>query len=196
MSRPATWLKGTAAAVALVAVLVTVFAGGFAGYLRLTGNFHTVSDGALYRSGQLSGTQFTDRIRQHHIRTIINLRGNNAGDRWYDDELKASAGTGVQHIDFAISAGRELTDDQVRALAGLLATSPRPILIHCEAGSDRSGLASALYKLLIEHRPPEDAAAQLSLRYGHFPWLGSRTMAMDRTFARIVSRASPAPAPD
>ena len=188
MTNAIKWLKGSGAALGLVAAL----AGGWAGYLRLTGNFHPVSDGAVYRSGQLSGAQFDSRIRQNHIRTIINLRGNNAGSPWYDDEIKASANAGVQHIDFPISAGRELTEDQLSQLAALLRKSPRPVLIHCEAGSDRSGLASAFYKLWVERRSAEEAGAQLSFRYGHFPWLGSRTAAMDRTFERVASQLPPA----
>jgi protein tyrosine/serine phosphatase len=101
--------------------------------------------------------------------------------------MKASAAAGVQHIDFPISADRELTREEVVQLARFLEGSNRPILIHCKAGADRSGLISALYKLLIKKRPPEEAATQLSFRYGHFPWLGSRTIAMDRTFASVAS---------
>jgi len=167
--------------------ITAISAGGWAGYLRASGNFHVVDEGAVYRSGQLSGPQFSARIRENGIRTIINLRGNNAGSRWYDDEVKASAAADVAHIDFPISASRELTDQQITQLAGLLTTSPRPILIHCEGGADRTGLASALYKLAIDRRSPSEAAGQLSFRYGHFPWLWSGTHAMDVTFARAVS---------
>lgn len=167
--------------------VVALLLSGWAGYLRLSGNFHVVVDGAVYRSGQLSGAQFATRIRDNGIRTIINLRGNNAGRRWYDDEIKASNAAGVGHIDFPISASRPLTDHQIAQLVGLLATSPRPILIHCEGGADRTGLASALSKLTIDGSPPSEAAAQLSFRYGHFPWFWSGTSAMDSTFARAVS---------
>lgn len=180
------WLKRGGTTLGIVAAL----AGGWAGYLRLTGNFHPVEAGEIYRSGQLSGAQFASRITANGIRTVLNLRGNNAGRPWYDDEMKASAAAGVRHIDFPISAGRELTDDQVGKLAGFLRDSPRPILIHCEAGADRTGLVSALYELLIEKRSSEAAGGQLSFRYGHFPWLGSRTIAMDRTFVRVASQRS------
>jgi protein tyrosine/serine phosphatase len=156
--------------------------------MRLTGNFHTVEQGVIYRSGQLSGTQFQSRIKENGIRTVINLRGNNAGRSWYDDEMKASALTGVQHIDFPLSSGKELTDDQLIKLTALLRDSPRPLLIHCEAGADRSGLASALYELVIAKRAPEEVWPQLSFRYGHFPWLRNSTAAMDRTLERVISR--------
>jgi uncharacterized protein (TIGR01244 family) len=172
---------------ASVSALVVLTA-GWAGYLHLGDNFHAVEDGAVYRSGQLSGAELSSRIRENGILTIINLRGDNVGSAWYDDEIRASAAAGVQHIDFPISADRELTREEVVQLAKFLERSNQPILIHCKAGADRSGLVSALYKLLIKNRPPEEAAAQLSFRYGHFPWLGSRTIAMDRTLASVASQ--------
>ena len=167
--------------------VVAALAGGWAGYLRLSGNFHTVEEGVLYRSAQLSEAQFSDHIREKEIRSILNLRGNNAGSPWYDDEMAASAAAGVQHVDYAISARRDLTDREVSEIISLLRDLPRPILVHCEAGADRSGLVSAIYELVFRKQKPDEAAQQLSFRFGHFPWLGSRTVAMDRTFERIIS---------
>lgn len=182
-----TWLKRGGATVGIIAAL----AGSWAGYLRLSGNFHTVEKGALYRSAQLSGPQLEERIKANGIRTVINLRGNNVGQSWYDAEMQVSQAAGVQHVDLALSAIRELNDDQLTRLTALLRDAPRPILVHCEGGADRSGIASALYKLKIANRPVDEAAAQLSFRYGHFPWL-SKTVAMDRTFARLVAAEEPA----
>jgi protein tyrosine/serine phosphatase len=177
------WLRHVGAITCTVAALV----GGCVGYMRLSGNFHVVQDGVIYRSGQLSGAQFADHIKQSRIKTILNLRGSNSGRQWYDEEITASAAADVKHVDYPISASRELTDQQLREITSLLAVLPKPILIHCEAGADRSGLVSALYQLLINKQTPKEASSQLSLRYGHFPWLGSGTIAMDRTFERVTS---------
>lgn len=78
------WLKRFGATVGIVAAL----AGAWAGYLRFSGNFHPIEDGVIYRSGQLSGPEFTDRIEENGIRTIINLRGDNTGQPWYDAEMR------------------------------------------------------------------------------------------------------------
>ena len=166
----------------------------WAGLLRITGNFHAVEDGAVYRSAQLGGAELRQRIEAMGIRAVINLRGANSGKPWYDDELRVSSATGVAHIDFGLSAREELTDDEMRKLVILLRTAPRPLLLHCEAGADRSGLAAAIYKLAVGHASPEEAAHELSFRYGHFPWLLSKTGAMDRSFDRFVAtRAAGAP---
>jgi protein tyrosine/serine phosphatase len=174
---------------ALFALAVAAgLAGGWSGYLRLTGNFHAVEEGVIYRSAQLSGNALSSRIREHGLRSVINLRGTNPGKAWYDEEIKASSTAGVQHVDFGLSSARELTDEQIEKLTALLRDAPRPLLIHCEAGADRSGLASALYKLLVAKRPAEEATGQLSFRYGHFPWLGNSTAAMDRTLDRVLEK--------
>lgn len=176
-------LKAFAAATAVVVAL----AGGWAGYLRFSGNFHAVEEGILYRSAQLSEAQFVSHIREKGIRSILNLRGNNAGSAWYDEEMGASTAAGIRHVDYPISARRDLTDRQVSEIVSLLRDLPRPILVHCEAGADRSGLVSAIYEFEFRNKPPDEAAEQLSFRFGHFPWLGSQTVAMDRTLERIVS---------
>jgi protein tyrosine/serine phosphatase len=177
------WLKRSSRILAVVTICVLAWVG----YLRLSGNFHAVEDGLVYRSGQLSKAQFADRISERGIRTIINLRGNNTGRPWYDDEVAASTTAHVVHVDFPLSSGRELTDDQLIKLTTLLRDADRPLLIHCEAGADRTGLVSALYELVVAKRPAEEASAQLSIRYGHFPWLRNSTVAMDRSFTRAVT---------
>lgn len=162
--------------------------GGWAGYLRLSGNFHVVEEGVLYRSAQLSFAQFEHNIRANGIKSVINLRGENVDAAWYKDELKAAAATNARHIDFRLSATHEVSDEKLEALAKLLREVVKPVLVHCEGGADRSGLASALFELVIANRPATMAGEQLSFRYGHFPWLGSRTIAMDNSFDRLAAR--------
>lgn len=176
-------LKAFGATLAVVAAI----AGGWACYLRLTGNFHAVEEGILYRSAQLSEAQFASHIREKGIRSILNLRGNNAGSAWYDEEMEASTAAGIRHVDYPISARRDLTDGEVSEIVSLLRDLPRPVLVHCEAGADRSGLVAAIYEFVFRKQPADEAAEQLSFRFGHFPWLGNRTVAMDRTFERITS---------
>ncbi len=149
-------------------------------------NFHAVDPGVVYRSAQMSGPHLREAIATQHLRAVLNLRGPNAGQAWYDDELAATRAAGVPHIDIALSARSELTPQQLAAVRTALETAPKPLLIHCNGGSDRTGLVSALY-LLSRGAAPEVADRQLALRYGHFPWLGSRSVAMDRTFAAVVA---------
>ena len=68
----------------------------------------------------------------------------------------------------------------------LMQIAPKPLLIHCQGGADRSGLAAAIFEYAAMLRPPEQSAEQLSLWYGHFPYLWSRTGAMDDSFSAFV----------
>ena len=166
-------------------------AGGWAIGLQLVGNVHVVEEGILYRSAQLNGQRLADVVAAHSIKSVINLRGENRGLRWYDDEIKVTAAHGVSHFDVRMSAVHEPDDATVTQLMETLRTAPRPLLIHCESGSDRTGLAAALYERFIKQQPAEVAAGQISFRYGHFPWLGNRTAAMDRTYWRLSTDGLP-----
>jgi protein tyrosine/serine phosphatase len=166
-------------------------AGGWAIGLQLVGNIHVVEDGILYRSAQLSGQKLATVVNAYGIKSVINLRGENGGLRWYDDEMEVTAAHGASHFDVRMSALRDTDDATVTQLMEILRTAPRPLLIHCESGSDRTGLAAALYERFINERPAEVAAGQISFRYGHFPWLGNRTVAMDRTYWRLAADGLP-----
>lgn len=166
-------------------VLGLVLAGGiYLGVEQLIGNFHTVVPGELYRSAQLD-TRDIEKIKaEYGIKTIINLRGATPAP-WHADEVATSNRLGIKHIDFALSAGRELTDAQVDDLLDILQNAPKPILVHCKGGADRSGIASALYLAVIAKAGEEAAEWQLSLFYGHFPFPFAPAWAMDETFERL-----------
>jgi protein tyrosine phosphatase (PTP) superfamily phosphohydrolase (DUF442 family) len=150
----------------------------FYGLLHVNHNQHEVVPGLLYRSAQLPAREFVGLAKQVGLRTVLNLRGENAGRDWYDDQFRAAGELGVDFINYRMSASRELSVAQMTELAQILRQAPKPLLIHCGSGSDRTGLACALFLLEAGH-PPEAVAYQLSLRFGHFPFLWSRSWAMD-----------------
>jgi protein tyrosine/serine phosphatase len=170
-------------------ILVLIFPASpplYFGALQIAGNFHTAVPGKLYRSAQPSAEDLTAYARAYGIKTVINLRGAHSGEPWYDEEMRAANALGLRHIDLAISARREPGAAQLLALEKTLRDASAPILVHCKGGADRSGLAAALYVLEVEHGSAETAAGQLSWVYGHWPYLWSRTGAMDRTFERAA----------
>jgi protein tyrosine/serine phosphatase len=183
LSRRAAMFLGSAVLLAGLGVA------GWAGYLQASGNIHTVISGQLYRSAELSKGGFQDLIERFHVRTVINLRGANPGLAWYENELAASAATGARHIDLRMSATQIPDAAKLQEIRAVLGEAVTPILIHCHGGADRSGLVAALYELWITHRPPAVAGEQLSFAYGHFPWLGSRTAAMDAAWRRVLGES-------
>ncbi len=156
--------------------------GAYLGWLHLTGNFNMVVAGEFYRSGQLSTAQIADYTKQYGIKTIINLRGDNTGSVWYDEEVREAKRENIAHVNFGISARRELPAEQATKLVVIMKEAAKPILIHCQGGSDRSGLASALYLAAVKKADQATAGRQLSIRYGHFSLPFIAEYAMDRTF--------------
>jgi protein tyrosine/serine phosphatase len=161
--------------------------------LQLTGNVHTVEPGALYRSAQLGESALTDVIDDYHIKSVINLRGADPRASWYRSEIAVSQARGVVHYDLPMSANSLVDPSTMARISALLRSAPKPVLIHCQSGADRSGLVAAIYEYAIAARSPAEAAAQLSLRYGHVPYLWSRTGAMDKSFEIFVRQDSPKP---
>lgn len=156
---------------------------GYCGVLWLSGNFHPVLAGELYRSGQLSPGQLADYAARYGIRTVVNLRGQNTGRPWYDAEIRESERLGLKHLDFRMSASRILAPERAAELVALLRSAEKPVLLHCEGGADRSGLASALYLAAVAKTSEARAEGQLSPLFGHIPIpLLSRAFAMDETF--------------
>jgi protein tyrosine/serine phosphatase len=134
---------------------------------RLGDNFRVVTSGKCYRSGQMNYKDLCETISRYKIKTIINLRGANKGP-WYNEELKAADNYGVEHVDIKLNAKKLPSPMKLSNLLKILHNSPYPILIHCRAGSDRSGLACSIYRNVIEDVPLDIAVKeQLTWRYGH-----------------------------
>lgn len=160
--------------------------GLFLGFLRVSGNFHEVAKAELYRSAQPTSAQMQAYAEGYGIRTIINLRGKSSKADWYKSEIDTAKKLGILHIDFKMSAQRELAQDESDRLIEILRDAPKPILIHCQAGADRSGLVAAIYLHAIKGVDVETAERQISIRYGHvgIPYLSS-TFAMDTNWERL-----------
>ncbi len=162
--------------------LLIAAVGIYLGILQVTGNFHEIIPGELYRSGQLSPDKLADYVQKYKIRTIINLRGEQIGERWYDEEVAFSQQNHVRHINFGMISERQLSRENAFALISLMKDAPKPLLIHCQAGANRTGLAAALYLAAISKQSEFQSELQLSLLYGHLPFSFFDAYAMDQTF--------------
>jgi protein tyrosine/serine phosphatase len=156
--------------------------------LSLSGNVHAVVPDEVYRSSQLDSEDLATLVARYHIRSILNLWGVSEGSEWYQAEKRTADRLNVRRYDYGISANRDVPDGDIAAIVALLKEAPKPLLIHCKSGSDRAGLAAALYLYAVRRLDAGQASRQLSVRYGHFPLVFNSTAAMDRTFVRYVAR--------
>jgi undecaprenyl-diphosphatase len=159
--------------------------------IQLNGNFHVVTKSRIYRSAQLDSSELTRYIKRYHIKSILNLRGSSKDAGWYQQERRIADRFGIAHFDCHLSASEEVFVANLRRIINLIKMAPKPILIHCRAGADRTGLIAATWKLAGEGEPRAKAYEQLSIRYGHVPGFWDGTQAMDRSFWSFARSAIP-----
>jgi undecaprenyl-diphosphatase len=179
--------RSPARAIAVFFAILLGLATSYAVYIYSTGNFHEITPGAAYRSAQLDRPQLKRYIRQYDIKSVINLLSDHPGEPWYDEEMAVCNELGVKHYDVRMSAERKPDEDQVRKLIDIYRNAPRPVLIHCLRGADRSGLAAAMWKVIVDRAPKSEASAQLTIWYGHMPFGNKR--AMDDFFEQWIPDA-------
>ena len=161
----------------------------YGGYFYVYGNFHKIDDNA-YRSAQLFSYNLPYYLKKYKIKSILNLRGKNPDKKWYQEEERIAKELNVTIINYPISAQKYVDFKKALEIVELLKNAQKPILIHCQAGADRTSFASALYQYALKDKDPIIAKEQLSVIYGHVPFLGNPTIWMDKSFDDFVD-ASP-----
>jgi hypothetical protein len=92
-------------------------------------NFHEVTPGVLYRSKQLSGSQFDHFIKKFKIKTVINLRGAAPDDKWYREETKTTQANNAAHWDIHFSAVCYVPPKKVDSIMSIATAAAKPILV-------------------------------------------------------------------
>jgi len=171
-------------AVAWVFGVLLLLFGIYRLYLSEQGNFHAITPGEAYRSAQLDRDELEHYIKKHKIKSILCLRNDtdNGNAAWYKEEVEVGAENGITHYFVPISQKREPEARNIAEIIRIFHSAPRPILIHCKAGADRTGLAAAMWKVSVDKESKAEAKKQLSLRFFHLP-VGD-TAAMDRFFEK------------
>ncbi len=164
------WLTTARVAIVLLLIVAPVFAA----YHNLgnTRNFRIVREGVLYRSGQTTVAGLERIIHDHGIRTVVSLRdGSSDADR---EEEAFCNKQDIQYIrilprNWGALEGPPPVDAGVKRFVQVMA-DPRnyPVLVHCFAGTHRSGAYCAIYRMEFEGWSNEQAIAELkSQGYAH-----------------------------
>ncbi len=164
-------LAGAAVGLGLAAEAVRVF---------LWTNKHTVIPRRVYRSAQLSAAGLAREIADRGVRTVVNLRGTCPDTPWYLAEARETVAADVNFEDVSLSAKRLPAPAEIRRLVEVLDGTEYPILLHCQQGADRTGLAATMVLLLHTDATVARARRQLLPRFGHVS--AGRTAAIDRFF--------------
>jgi protein tyrosine/serine phosphatase len=116
-------------------------------------NLHRISP-ALYRSEQPTALGMKN-LEKMGVRTVINLR-------YFNDDKDEVEGTSLRTERTKILTWR-IGDKHVIDVMNMLKKAENgPFLIHCQHGADRTGLMTAMYRILEQGWTPDDALKELT----------------------------------
>lgn len=162
-------------------------AGGFTfDLLNRLYNFHWVARETCARSAQPYLGQWRRFLVRNGIAAILNLRGRHPHWRWWQTETRVAADLGIRHYDLALNSRRLPPSDLLTKMIACFDVAPRPLLIKCSGGQDRTSFVSALFLLHAYGWDAFDRAqAQFaSFPYLHFPKTNQRWLRLFLDFAR------------
>jgi protein tyrosine/serine phosphatase len=125
-------------------------------------------DEDLWRSNQ-PGRRRLMRMKTMGIRSVLSLRGDSF-DAASLVEKDAAAEVGIP-LDFVRMRAQKLPRPEVLLEAiAKVRDLPKPLLIHCKSGADRTGLMVTIYLHAIKGVPLGQARRALSWKYAHASW--------------------------
>ncbi len=156
-------------------------------------NFHWVVPGEAARAMQAWAGGVRPFLKKRGIRAIINLRGRNDDLGWWKKETADARALGIAHLDAMLDSRKLPTRDMLVTLIESFDTAPRPFLLKCSGGQDRTSFAAALYLIHRDGWGAMDAAMAQFARfpYLHFPKTQQRWLKQFPEFAREDSGGAP-----
>lgn len=138
-------------------------------------NFAAVEPGMFYRSAQ-PREELDSWIHAHGIRSIVNLRGGSMRDEFFRHEVQTAKDANVALFQVPMSAVKRPRRADLLTLIEIFESSDPPFLIHCKQGADRTGLATAVYRMWQLGEPPEVAESTFAMKHAHFPFFGTQRL--------------------
>ena len=163
-SRLSPWL----AVAAVIALGAVYYSQGVAPNIHPK-RFGVVEPGVVYRSGALTPEATRRIVQRHGIRTIIDLGAADGASRADRLAQRTAEALGVTRYRLELFGdGTGNPNCYVYALRLATDEEHQPVLIHCGAGTERTGVAVALYRMLVEGWTREEAMAEAEAA-GHDP---------------------------
>jgi hypothetical protein len=131
-------------------------------------NFHWVVPGECGRMAQPWAGGTGPFLEKRGARALINLRGRNDDLSWWRKETGATSARGIAHLDAMLDSRKLPTRAMLMRLIEAFDSAPRPFVLKCSGGQDRTSFAAALYLI---HRSGWRAMAEAQTQFARFPYL-------------------------
>ena len=148
-------------------------------------------DELLYRSQQPTAENLA-HIKALNIQTVINFR------QYHSDKTLLS-GTQINELRIPMYTANIDDAEVIAALNAMMqARQQGPVLIHCQHGADRTGLMSAMYRIIYQGWSKEAAIEELMQGgYGfHTMWTNIPQYIQSADIAKLVQQLQFKPEPN
>jgi protein tyrosine phosphatase (PTP) superfamily phosphohydrolase (DUF442 family) len=108
----------------------------------------------LYRGAQPSAEGFAE-LNKLGIRTDVNLRSGH-------DEKQQAEAAGLRYVSIPMHAWHAEDEDIAAFLKAVTDPENGPYFVHCQHGSDRTGVCIAAYRVAVQGWPKEEAVREMT----------------------------------
>lgn len=119
----------------------------------------------VWRSNQPTHKRF-ETYAAMGIKTVVNLRGEDKHAH-YLFEQESCEQLGLTLVNAKLWAREAAPRKRIIGVIDALRAAQKPLMFHCKSGADRAGFVAALYLLVFENVPIQEAQKQLALKYIH-----------------------------
>lgn len=119
-------------------------------------NLHKV-DEFVYRCEQPDAKGF-DELEAMGIKSVLNLRNNHSDSLFLIDSPLNCFQVNME--------AKDINDEDVIMALKILKEAPKPIVVHCKHGADRTGVVIAMYRIIFQQWTKEKAIGEL--KYGGY----------------------------
>lgn len=123
-----------------------------------------VEPGKIYRSGQISARLIRPMLEDNRIARVVDLTTDDIPEAYHDAEIETITDMGIERKLFPlISDGTGDVETYAAAVASVAEAERqgKPVLVHCAAGTQRTGGVIATYRLLVQKKAPAEVLEEM-----------------------------------
>jgi protein tyrosine/serine phosphatase len=135
---------------------------------KINHNLKVISEGKVYKSGVIPPDDIADFVKEHNIKSIIDLRFPGTGDEVNNPEIpveliaEKKAAAKIKGLNyFNIGSDQVPKPENLEAFFKVMDNKANyPVLIHCFHGVGRAEMYSAIYRIEYENWDRDEARTE------------------------------------